>query len=95
MISSSTWFNPYVLEVLIIPIAIVIGTGSAWVTKKFIVGPIIHVSISVLFYWWNFTYFHDEAYHYNRIDFEWVLIDLFFVGITCLLSWGILKARGK
>lgn len=95
MISASTWFNPYVLEVLIIPIAIVIGTGSAVVTKKIIVGPTIHVIISVLFYLWNFTYFHEEDYHYDKIDFEWALIDLFFVGITCLLSWGILKVRGK
>ena len=93
MISASTWFNPYVLEVLIIPIAIVIGTGSALVTKKIIVGPIIHVIITVLFYSWNFTYFHEEDY--KRIDFESILIDLFFVGITFLLSWGILKVRGK
>ncbi|MFJ7637760.1 hypothetical protein [Peribacillus sp. NPDC097225] len=50
MISASTWFNPYVLEVLILPTAFVIGTGSALVTKKFIVGPIIHVIITVLFY---------------------------------------------
>ncbi|MFJ7859206.1 hypothetical protein ACIQZM_15070 [Peribacillus sp. NPDC097206] len=95
MISASTWFNPYVLEVLILPIAFVIGTGSALVTKKCIVGPIIHVIISVLFYWWNFTYFHDEDYHYNRIDSEWILIDLIFVGITGLLSWGLLKVRRK
>ncbi|MFJ7850130.1 hypothetical protein ACQKIC_00735 [Peribacillus sp. NPDC046944] len=95
MISASTWFNPYVLEVLILPTAFVIGTGSALVTKKFIVGPIIHVIITVLFYLWNFTCFHEEDYHYNRIDFEWVLIDLIFVGITGLLSWGLLKVRRK
>ena len=95
MISASTWFNPYVLEVLIIPIVIVVGTVLAVVTKKIIVGPIIHVILSALFLLWNFTYFHEEDYNYKMFDFEWIQIELFFVGITYLLSWGILKVRGK
>lgn len=97
MISASTWFDPYVLEVLEIPIAIILGTLSAWITRRVIVGPLIHVILSFLFYMWVWVYFYSSdssqffAIHMN--DFESYIIEIFFIGITWVLSWSLVKAR--
>jgi hypothetical protein len=94
MISASTWFNPYVLEVVVIPIAILLGTLSSWFTKKSVIGPIIHVVLLVLFYTWNWNYFYSNGnYGNSMITVEAIIIDIFFVGITWLLSWRLLKSR--
>lgn len=97
MINASTWFDPYVLEVLEIPFAILLGTLSAWITRKVVVGPFIHITISFLFYVWVYGYFYSSnskdffAVHMN--NYESYLIEIVFIIVTWLLSWGIVKAR--
>ncbi|WP_375091356.1 hypothetical protein ACDZ29_27705 (plasmid) [Peribacillus sp. RS7] len=97
MISASTWFDPYVLEVLEIPIVIILGTLSAWLTKKAVVGPFVHGILSVLFYLWIWVYFYSSnsseffAIHMN--DFESYIIEMIFLGVTWLLSWSVLKTK--
>ncbi|WP_226669879.1 hypothetical protein [Metabacillus litoralis] len=97
MISASTWFDPYVLEVLEVPIAIILGTLLAWITGKVIIGPIIHVILSILFYIWVCVYFYSSdssqffAIHMN--DSESYILELFFIGITWVLSWSLVKAK--
>jgi|GEM_PF-6608742 len=99
MVSSSTWFSPYGIEVLEIPIAIILGCLSAWFFKKAIIGPLIHILISVSSYFWIWIYFYSArtseflATHLN--DIESFILEAFFIGFTWLLSWGVLKARKK
>ena len=99
MVTASTWFGPYAIEVLEIPIAILLGTLSALYFKKVIIGPLIHLAISVItFLWiWYSFYFASTvdffAVHMN--DFESYAIEAFFIGVTWLLSWGLLKLKGN
>ncbi|QOY35538.1 hypothetical protein AWH56_023135 [Anaerobacillus isosaccharinicus] len=97
MISVSTWFDPYVLEVVVIPLTILLGTLSAWFTKKVLVGPIVHVTVTMLFNIWIWLYFYSGnsstffTIHLN--SFEFYIIEIIFVGVTCVLSWGLLRAK--
>ena len=99
MISASTWFDPYVLEVLVIPIAILLGILLAWITKKVVVGPLIYITLTVLFYLWVWVYFYSSnsseffAIHMNH--FESYIIDIIFIGVTWLLSWSVVKVRKR
>ncbi|MFD9628896.1 hypothetical protein [Peribacillus muralis] len=97
MISASTWFDPYVLEVLVIPLVIILGTLSAWFTKKALVGPLVHIIAAVSFYLWMWVYFYSAkssgffAVHMN--DLESYMIEGMFLCLTWLLSWSVLKAK--
>ncbi len=99
LISASTWFDPYVLEVLEIPIAIILGTLSAWITRIVILGPLIHALLSLLFYMWVWGYFYSYnssqffAIHMNH--FESYLIEGFFICVTWVLSKGLVSTRKK
>ncbi|MEB1808794.1 MAG: hypothetical protein LPK26_16145 [Bacillaceae bacterium] len=99
MISASTWFDPYNLEVLVIPLAVILGTILALMTKRVITGPLVYVSVTILFYMWIYVYFYSSdssqffAVHMN--DFESYIIDAFFIGTTWILSWGLIKAQKK
>lgn len=85
MISASTWFDPYVLEVIEIPIALILGTFLAWITRKAMIGPLIHVILSFLFYLWVWGYFYSYdssqffAIHMN--DFESCILEIFLLGL--------------
>ena len=97
MISASTWFDPYVLEVLEIPIAIIIRNFISVDYQNGNSRTLIHVILSFLFYMWVWVYFYSSdssqffAIHMN--DFESYIIEIFFIGITCVLSWSLVKAR--
>jgi hypothetical protein len=99
MISASTWFDPYVLEVLAIPIVIILGTILAWITRRVMIGILIHIVSTILFYIWFCIYFYAAdpsqffAVHMN--DFESYIIHVFFIGMTWLLSWRFVKSRKK
>ncbi|MDE5415178.1 hypothetical protein [Alkalihalobacterium chitinilyticum] len=99
MISASTWFDPYNLEVLVIPLAVILGMLSAWITKRVILGPLVYVSVTILFYMWIYVYFYSSdssqffAVHMN--DLESYIIETFFIGTTWILSWGLIKAQKK
>lgn len=97
LVSTSTLFEPYVLEVLIIPIAIVLGTFSAWISRKVIAGPLIYITVTISFYLWVLIYFYSSdtsaffTVHMN--NFDSYKIDIIFIIITWLLSWIMVKTR--
>lgn len=93
----SSWFNPYFLEVLIIPVAILLGILSVWITRRVIMGPITHLFLLILFYLWIWAHFYSfDSVQYFAIhmnDIESYLIDTFFIGVTTVLSWSLEKGR--
>jgi hypothetical protein len=97
--SASTGFDPIVLEVLVIPISILLGIISAWLTKKVVVGPLIYVALTVLFYLWVWVYFYSanssEFLTIHMNDFDSYTIDIFFIGVTWFFSWAVIAARKK
>ncbi|MFV8829571.1 hypothetical protein [Alkalihalobacterium sp. APHAB7] len=95
----AAWFDPYNLEVLVIPLAVILGMLAAWITKRVILGPLVYVSVTILFYMWIYVYFYSfdssqfSAIHMN--DFESYIIETFFIIITWILSWAFVKAQKK
>jgi hypothetical protein len=97
LISASTWFGPNALEIFAIPIAIILGTLSAWITRKVFVGPLIYIAVTVSFYLWILIQFYSSdtsaffTVHMN--DFDSYTIEIFFAGISWLLSWTAVQGR--
>lgn len=90
----STWFNPIILEVLIIPVSVLLGTLSALVSRTVIVGPFIYIAVTITFYCWiliQFYSFDTSAFftvHMNSYE-----IDIFFTSVTWIFSWVMVKAK--
>ncbi|WP_035660826.1 hypothetical protein [Halalkalibacter akibai] len=97
MISASTWFDPIVLEVVVIPIAIILGIISAWFSRRVVVGPIVYIGVFTLFYVLVYVYFYSAnsaqffAIHFHNV--ESYLLELLLIGITWIVSWCFLSAR--
>ncbi|WP_028595351.1 hypothetical protein [Paenibacillus assamensis] len=93
MVGASTWFSPYAFEVLDIPLGILVGTLFAWTFKKIIIGPLIHLAVSVLCYLFIWIYFYSvnttEFLTKHMIDLEGYIIQLFFVSVTWVSSYAV------
>ncbi|WP_046173626.1 hypothetical protein [Domibacillus indicus] len=99
MISASTWFDPYVMELLALPAAFIAGAVAAWFSNKTLAGPFTYMIFTILSYIWIWQYFYRGAWtefsavHLNTNEIYGIV--LFFAAMTWLFSWVLLTGKQK
>ncbi|KAB8135754.1 hypothetical protein F9U64_10810 [Gracilibacillus oryzae] len=93
MISWSTLFHPIALDLLIIPVAVVLGIVLALITKKVLIGFLSTIFSFILFNIWFWGYFYKSGSYGVKLSLNDMIIYFMFAGITLIISKALLYRK--